>query len=161
LNTDLTPTAAAAVRPDEQLAAAMANGLRELARLVEDNPRIAPYLRFALRHMHSPLLPAEAPRTAIAELARAAARAGARVEKTFGDAYAGITIGFGPVQVLINADRGDVCERVVVGVDEVTREVPDPNLLATVPKIRVTETVERVKWRCNPLLADATEGGGA
>lgn len=51
------------------------------------------------------------------------------------------------------ADRDSVCERVVTGTREVTREVPDPVALAAVPTTVVTETVEDVEWRCAPLLS--------
>ena len=49
--------------------------------------------------------------------------------------------------------RKDVCERVVTGVETVTRTVPDPDALAAVPTVEVTETVEHVRWECPPLLA--------
>jgi hypothetical protein len=31
--------------------------------------------------------------------------------------------------------------------------------LAAVPKVKVTKTVEQVKWVCHPLLADTPAGG--
>lgn len=49
--------------------------------------------------------------------------------------------------------RDSVCERVVTGTREVTTEVPDPDALAAVPTVTVTETVETVEWVCAPLLA--------
>jgi hypothetical protein len=54
------------------------------------------------------------------------------------------------------AMREQVCERVVTGIREVTREVPDPEALAAVPTKVVTETVEDVRWECRPLLASDT-----
>jgi hypothetical protein len=51
------------------------------------------------------------------------------------------------------AQRDAVCERVITGTREVTREVPDPDALAAVPTTTVTETVEDVRWECVPLTA--------
>ena len=56
------------------------------------------------------------------------------------------------------AFREEVCERVVVGTREVTRTTKDPELLAQLPDVTVTETEEVVEWRCSPLLA-AVDGG--
>jgi hypothetical protein len=47
----------------------------------------------------------------------------------------------------IQVDRPAVCERVVVGTE--TRTVP-----AVEAQPERTETVEKVEWRCQPLLAD-------
>lgn len=55
------------------------------------------------------------------------------------------------VQMILNRDA--VCERVVTGVETVTRTVSDPEALAAVPTREVTETVETVEWRCAPILA--------
>lgn len=57
------------------------------------------------------------------------------------------------VDVLVN--RAEVCERIVTGTREVTREVPDPDALAAVPTMTVTETVEDIEWVCSPLLAES------
>jgi hypothetical protein len=54
-------------------------------------------------------------------------------------------------------DRNEVCEKVVTGTREVTKEVPDPEALAAVPKVTVTETVEDVEWRCHPILDAAVQ----
>ncbi len=59
------------------------------------------------------------------------------------------------LHVRLVAFRQTVCERVVVGVETVTRSVPDPNV--EVPTVEVVEQVERVEWRCSPVLA----GGGS
>lgn len=55
------------------------------------------------------------------------------------------------LHVDVKAHRNAVCERVVVGTDEVTEQVPDPSV--QVPLVEVTKTVERVRWECSPLLA--------
>ena len=58
--------------------------------------------------------------------------------------------------LMIHAPREAVCERVVTGTHEVTREVPDADALAAVPTSTVTETVETVEWICSPLLASVS-----
>lgn len=55
------------------------------------------------------------------------------------------------LHVSLVAYRDSVCRRVVTGVREVTREVPDPDA----PTVTLTETVEDVEWDCGPLLADS------
>jgi hypothetical protein len=54
----------------------------------------------------------------------------------------------------VYAPRGEVCERIVTGVETVTETVPDPEALAAVPTVEVTREVEQIEWRCHPLLAD-------
>ncbi|MHB1950203.1 MAG: hypothetical protein ACYCQK_01860 [Acidiferrobacteraceae bacterium] len=63
---------------------------------------------------------------------------------------------FGPHRIMLFTARENVCERVVVGTETVTREMPDPDA-PPVPTITVTEEVERFEWRCSPLLAAAGE----
>jgi hypothetical protein len=57
------------------------------------------------------------------------------------------------LKVKVTTYRDAVCERVVTGTREVTREVRDPDALAAVPTTTVTETVEDVEWVCAPLTA--------
>jgi hypothetical protein len=54
----------------------------------------------------------------------------------------------------LTAYRDEVCERVVTGVETVTRTIPDPNAPVT-PMIEVTEEVETIEWRCGSILADS------
>lgn len=56
------------------------------------------------------------------------------------------------IRLLVQVERAAVCERVVTGTTTVTRTVPDPDALAAVPTVEVTEDVEQVEWRCQPLL---------
>ena len=51
-------------------------------------------------------------------------------------------------------ERDQVCRRVVTGTREVTAQVPDPDALAKVPTVTVTETVEDVEWVCEPILSE-------
>jgi hypothetical protein len=139
-------------------AAAMADGLRKLADLIETNPAFAPVMRYPLGSMNAPANYVGDTRKLMADFARAALAAGGTVEKDYdGDKWAGINASFGPVCVQVYADRAKVCERVVVGTREVTKEVPDPDALAAVPTVTVTETVEDVRWECTPLLAAAVD----
>ena len=55
--------------------------------------------------------------------------------------------------ITLGAYRDDVCERIVTGTHEETKTVKDPEALAAVPEVRVTETVEDIEWRCGSLLA--------
>lgn len=144
---------------EQERAAAMADGLRQLARFVEANPHLAEWLDYPLGSMNAPISRAEEPRPLLADFTRAALAAGGTVDKYYsGDdhqTWAGIHARFGPVRVQVYTYRAEVCERVVVGVEEVLEEVPDPEALAAVPKIKVPKTVERVEWVCTPLLAEA------
>jgi hypothetical protein len=54
------------------------------------------------------------------------------------------------VKLTVEVSRAAVCERVVVGTHEETREVPDPDA----PKITETVVVEDVEWRCIDPLAE-------
>lgn len=58
----------------------------------------------------------------------------------------------GPIKLTVQVERPAVCERVVIATKEVTREVPAQ---PAVSAHTVTETVEEVEWRCEPLLAGA------
>jgi hypothetical protein len=61
--------------------------------------------------------------------------------------------------VTITTSRDEVCRRVVKGTREVTKKVKDPEALAAVPEIEVTETVEDFEWVCEPLLPAALADG--
>jgi hypothetical protein len=52
-----------------------------------------------------------------------------------------------------------VCERVVVGIEEVEVEGPDPTVVAS-PNVRRVEKREKVEWRC-PESLSALAGGDA
>ena len=61
------------------------------------------------------------------------------------------------LNVMMIAQRDEVCTRVVTGAREVTEEIPDPEALAAVPKVTVTRTEELVRWDCKPILAAGDE----
>lgn len=52
--------------------------------------------------------------------------------------------------VEINIHREKACDRVVTGKETVTHKVLDPDALAHVPMVEVTEEVDVVEWRCIP-----------
>jgi hypothetical protein len=85
-----------------------------------------------------------------------AARGLGRVAKRSDESYLNLDRSFGPHKIQAYASHYGVCERIVVGTETVTEEVPDPELLAKVPTVTVTEEVEIVEWRCpDSLLAGA------
>lgn len=137
----------------------VAADINAFAEFVQAHPHLAKHMRYAdLRHRTNRVNVYVYTAEVIAEFARAAARAGRKVTKRLGgtdDAYFGILVSFGWVEMYVYATRAEVCDRVVIGTDTVVTEVPDPKALAAVPTVRVVETVERVEWHCGPLL-----GGG-
>lgn len=90
-------------------------------------------------------------RTKLADVARAMGRA----EKSTHHEFA-IWRRFSGMILTAYAQRAEVCERVVTSTREVTKEIPDPEALAAVPKVTVTETVEDVEWVCAPLMKPPT-----
>jgi hypothetical protein len=131
--------------------------LRALIDFVEANPELAGHFRHG--SFSKVLIYAGGihdPREVMAEFIRAGLATGAKVTKDFdGDNWANVHVKFGPIDIEVYGKRAEVCERVVVGTEEVEEEVADPEALAAVPKVKVTKTVEQVKWVCHPLLADA------
>ena len=79
---------------------------------------------------------------------------GKQDKETTGDLYR-LTGHVRGLQTQVIVERDAVCERVVVGTRTVEVEEPDPEAVAALPKVRRTEVVEQVEWRCHPLLADA------
>lgn len=135
-----------------------AEGLRALADYIEANPELGNELQYSLRNISEPIT-CDDPIALLGQFARAAAHARVQNRKDGSDKYFRLELRFSEVVVVsLVASRAEVCERIVVGTEQVTKTVPDPELLAKVPEIEVTETVEQVEWRCRPLLA---EGGAA
>ncbi len=62
------------------------------------------------------------------------------------------------VKITLTAYRNDVCKRVVTHVEHVVEELPDPELVAALPTIKVEREVETVEWQCVPLLREADGG---
>ncbi len=137
--------------PNQKTADEQATGLRALANALEANPELAQFVRIGLGHIGTHVFDSE--REKFATFVRAFKAGGAEITKDYHDKYAMVKATFGPVVVVIQADREEVCERVVVGTETVTKTVKDPAVLATVPDVEITEQVEIVEWQCKPLLA--------
>jgi hypothetical protein len=136
----------------------LAAELRLLADFVQRNPDLYEHLRYSglTSRVNIPVASTDQPREVIAAFARAAFRAGREVKKDIGENHGGARVLFGSsVSMYVYAHRAQVCERVVTGTEQVTRQVPDPDALAAVPTVEVTETVEQVRWECHPILADS------
>jgi hypothetical protein len=121
-------------------------GLRELADLLEQHEELE--LPYSGYRSAMSVIPADNQLEQVAAWARALP---GRVEKRVRSGYFDIDGNLAGLKITVIADRDKVCERVVVGTETVTRTVPDPDV--EVPLVEVTEQVERVEWRCLPLLA--------
>lgn len=151
---DLVALATAIGHPDAQLATGMASGLRLLATMIEENPQLAKNFRYTLKTSGISLHPRGLDQAAEqAEIARIARRYGATTTKDISETLHNLVCDFGDIKVQALALREEVCERVVVDTKTITKTVKDPALLAEVPDVEVTETVEIVEWQCKPLLA--------
>lgn len=134
-------------------AAQQAAGLRRIADLIEANPELAGWFDHILTGPHGgiDIFPrGKDYRAALAWFVRTAKAAGATITKDISDKLYNVEASFGGVKVKALSSRGEVCERVVVGTETVTRMVPDP----AAELVEVTETVDVVEWVCAPLLAE-------
>lgn len=131
---------------DETRAAAI-SGLRKLADLLEAHPELPlPYHGFGVP---AKIYMLGSDRSAFVDAVRALpGKADKRVDN---DTYR-VSVKLHGLEVEVVAYRDDVCERVVTGTREVTKTIPDPNVV--VPVVEVTEVVEDVEWVCSPLLRE-------
>jgi hypothetical protein len=129
-------------------------GLRALADVLEANPAVElPYAGSGTELTIS-LLSVADPRTAMANAARAfPIKWDKNAWGPAGTAYFSLRGSLHGLRMEICAYREAVCERVVTGTQEVTKTVKDPEALAAVPEIEVTETIDTVEWRCGSILA--------
>lgn len=138
------------MRKQKQQANDIADGLLSLASLIKARPDLVPYFG-VLRQIRIHAYGDNADDLAV--FARAAMAGGATIRKNISSSQYNVAATWGPVEVEMLANRDEVCERVVTGVETVTEQVPDPELLAAVPTVEVTREVETVEWVCRPLLA--------
>jgi hypothetical protein len=133
------------------------DGLHQIAEFLTEHPEVPlPYQsglvagQFRPAVMRIYLVGEAGPREKLAAITRAMGN----VDKSVNEATANFEVHrqFAGITLLAAASRADVCERVVTGTREVTKEIPDPEALAAVPKVTVTEVVEDVDWVCQPLL---------
>jgi len=138
------------------------DGLHQIADFLAEHPEVPlPHLHSSVGGKWGPvlrifLLSVNEPREALATVARAMGNATKAADIT-GDGFE-VYREFAGIKLVAHASRSEVCERVVTGTREVTREIPDPEALAAVPKVSVTEVVEDVEWVCAPLLKAAPKG---
>ena len=138
--------------PDQGLADQYAAGLRALADMIQGNPELAPLASY----LNSTNVFYGWTKEDLALIARTAKASGFKVDKdAFSDVYK-LELHHGPVGFSVLSQRDQVCERVVTGTQVVTKTVKDPEILATVPEVELTETVETFEWRCGSLLAEDT-----
>jgi hypothetical protein len=125
-------------------------GLRALARALEQHPELElPHTGTGSYVTVIPYGPDEQRQ----QLAAWASAMPGKKDKAASDNGQYYLIGaFRGLRVKLICERADVCTRVVTGTTEVTTEVKDPEALAAVPTITVTEVVEQVEWRCHPVL---------
>lgn len=143
----------------EQPEADLIAGLRSLAGMLEARPDLARRIRYS-----SPqILVSADDKQEVAEFVRAAKAHGATITKSASDAsnYFSALCQFGRITLDVYVPREEMCERVVVGTETVTTKVPDPVALAAVPHVEVTETVEKVEWRCHPIMAPVQTAGAS
>lgn len=160
-------------------------GLRDIADFLESHPELPlPYLgtgseRTGTPHVLTDYIIGDEPREQLAQITRALASMGGTVHKYAddNDRYSRFLVwrAFGPIALAYQADRSEVCERVVVGTERVEVEVDacpecggplasdgdglavcaddSSHYQARKPGKRVESTErEIVEWRCSPLL---------
>lgn len=137
---------------DPEARSAYAAGLRHLADVIESDPD-CPYPQGPINlFIHSGDSQAEI----AARLRRALGGGKWEKKEAVGGGYLtldGMCVGV-PIDLWL--DRDAVCERVVVGTEEVTEVIPAVTEADLRPEQTITRTVEHVEWRCSPLLADDT-----
>ena len=131
------------------------DGLRKLADLLEAKPNCpVPYSGSRGNNM---LVFAKTP-----EQIKAWAKALGNVKKEYGnddDVYNFSLYGtLGTIPIKVLGEREGVCERVVVGSEEIEITEPDPDFeRPEVPMITRKVTKEIVEWNCGSLLEDAND----
>lgn len=144
---------------DEQ-AAARAHGLRvraegllRLAELIEANPELeACYLEPAKQWTQNAFYAWK--KEHWQAIARAGLRHGAYVGKHATDDYFELSLSWPGISFKALGSRDDVCRKVKIGEETIIEEVPDPEAVAALPKVKTTRVEEKFEWRCEPLLAD-------
>jgi hypothetical protein len=139
-------------------------GMRDLMDALEASPSIPlPYQgRADTIALTFHFLNGADPRAEMAAAARALPCDFRKEPKDYGDvSYLDLAGAIRGVRIRLVAYRDAVCTRVVTGTREVTRTVQDPEALAQVPEVEITETVEDVTWECGSLLAPAADDAPA
>lgn len=137
------------------------DGLHQIADFLAEHPEVPlPYMGSVATGEFMPTMSVyltgdEGTRENLAAIARALGS----VEKRVSDSTERFMVyrKFAGIAFVASANRNEVCERVVTGTREVTKEVRDPEALASVPMVTVTEVVEDVEWRCGSLLKPTSD----
>jgi hypothetical protein len=130
------------------------SGLRALADLLEQHPELK------TPHYGIDVIP-HGPEQSREQLAVWARALPGKKDKQISEKLASLVGYLRGVKVTVIAYRDEVCERVTTGVETVTKKVKDPEALAAVPEVEVTEEVETYEWICRPMLADEQVGASA
>lgn len=129
-------------------------GLRMLADLLQSHPELE--LPYTGRSKYEPLsvnlIGDEGQRAQMAAWARALP--GKKDKAAVSDTYFRIDGALRGLGIRVLANRAEVCEKRVIGTQEVTEEIPDPEAVAALPKKTVTRTEEIVEWVCGSVLDD-------
>ena len=122
-------------------------GLRDLADFIEQTGVVTPYATESYPKAINAMVDGKED---LAEFARVAGY----VEKDYSGSFATLRKQFGPISYEVFTHRNNVCERVQVGTETITEEVPDPEKIAEVPTVTVTREQPVYEWRCDePLLS--------
>jgi hypothetical protein len=121
--------------------------------MIEQNPGLVETTRYSFEQIDTFAGSAET----IRDFVRAGLKHGAEILKGGSDQWFTAKLMWGPVKLHINARRDEVCERVVVDTREIVEEIPDPEQVAKLPKVKQTRVEEIVEWKCSPILADDTQ----
>ena len=161
--TDIIVIPAAPAADEDAARAAHIKGLRALADKLEAHPEVPLPFDGRLNAVAFHFLAGDDPAAALAAAARALGGRWKKTTRDYGEmgggAYLDLTGTLHGLKIMLTAARDAVCERVVTGSREVTERVPDPALLAAVPVIEVTKTVDTVSWVCSPVMAAANDAG--
>lgn len=140
---------------------AFTDGLHQIADFLTEHPEVPlPYLQSSVAGTPTPTLyiylVSGDQREDLATITRALGSVEKIVSEQTRQFY--VRRQFAGIALVASADRDEVCERRVTGTREVTREVLDPERLAAVPKVSVTEVIEDVEWVCTSLLKPGSDG---
>ena len=130
------------------------DGLREFVNHLEQNPELIDKMgknTFYIFHRGDD----------VAEFAKTALMLGTS-RKSSDSRYFNVERDFGPlVRIQVTAAHEDVCERVVIGSEEVEVEERDPELVAAavadIPTVKTVKIVERFEWKCPSSLLEAAK----
>lgn len=162
-------TPAVTIKPNSYApdSAAVAADLRTLAGVIEDNPVLASLIKQAFDGSLFPIYAAaeehrDAPRELLVDAVRQLKPiATGPIEKRYIDKWFEANIPLQAITLRLTEHRDAVCTRVVTGTETVTEEIPDPAYIAAAPKITQTREVEKVEWKCEPLMAPSPAAGAA